>query len=153
MKRFWDKVEKTENCWFWTAGGRGKGYGAIKVNGKLYDAHRVVWFLTYGKWPQKFVLHRCNNRSCVNPDHLYEGTQKENVRDSIVSGTLFDIRKARKLQGEEKSQHKLTTSDVIKLREMYKNGINARILGEKFKILRQTAWKIATGRNWSWLPL
>lgn len=152
MKRFWDKVEKTETCWNWKNSTR-RGYGAFKFNGKQYNAHRFSWYLTYGKWPKKEALHKCNNRKCVNPNHLYEGTQKDNVRDAIVAGNHFNLRNARQLRGEEKTQSKVKTKDVIEIRGMYKNGINARILGKKFGITRQTAWKIATGRKWSWLPL
>ena len=83
MKRFWDKVEKTEVCWNWKAGGRGKGYGAIKYKGKKYDAHRFVWFLTYKKWPKQWILHKCDNPKCVRPDHLFEGTPRDNWVDAV----------------------------------------------------------------------
>lgn len=88
MKRFWDKVDKTGTCWNWTAGIRSKntGYGAIKYKGVVYDAHRFVWFLTYGVFPTQWILHGCNNRLCVNPSHLREGTPKENYEDMLKDG-------------------------------------------------------------------
>lgn len=89
MKRFWDKVNKTETCWNWTASSRGVGYGAFKYEGLVYDSHRFVWFLTYGSFPKLLVLHKCDNRRCVNPEHLYEGTFKQNVRDMVDRGRNF----------------------------------------------------------------
>lgn len=89
MTRFWDKVEKTDNCWLWKASGRGQGYGSFKYEGKVYDAHRFVWFLTYSKWPEEWILHKCNNKKCVNPKHLYDGTPKENYADMRLAGNVY----------------------------------------------------------------
>ena len=89
MERFWKKVQKTDTCWLWTAGSRGNGYGCIKYKGKVHDAHRFVWFLTHGSFSKKWILHKCNNRKCVNPEHLYEGTPKQNFDDMERAGTRF----------------------------------------------------------------
>lgn len=87
MDRFWNKVEKTNTCWIWIASTR-SGYGAFKLHGKVISAHRLVWQWNYGEIPGGLnVLHICNNRRCVNPTHLYLGTHKDNVRDSIANGT------------------------------------------------------------------
>lgn len=86
MKRFWDKVEKTQTCWLWKAAKR-NGYGAIKYKGKIYGAHRFSWFLINGYFPYRLLLHKCNNRLCVNTSHLYEGDHKQNTQDSIKAGT------------------------------------------------------------------
>lgn len=88
MQRFWSKVNKTETCWNWIASTRGNGYGCIKYNGKVIDAHRMVWFLTYNQWPKFWVLHKCDNRKCVNPEHLFEGTYKDNINDAMEKGRL-----------------------------------------------------------------
>lgn len=91
--RFWSKVNKTNNiedCWEWTASGRGNGYGAIKYKGKVIDAHRLSYILHFGdiKDSQIFVCHKCDNRKCVNPNHLFIGSHSDNMKDAYKKGRL-----------------------------------------------------------------
>ena len=99
LERFWPKVRKTDECWEWIAGTRGKtGYGSFKIDGEVIDTHRVSWMIHFGPIPEdKFVLHKCDNRKCVRPDHLFLGTQLDNVRDMISKG-----RQHKPLKGREK---------------------------------------------------
>jgi hypothetical protein len=94
-ERFWRKVNKTEGCWLWTDKPNAYGYGLINEfgkNGKRWFAHRYSWFLHNGEIPKSnnyhgtVVRHKCDNRLCVNPDHLELGTQKDNVRDMDARG-------------------------------------------------------------------
>ena len=81
-ERFWAKVEKTSGCWEWTAAKFSTGYGAIRIKGFQRSTHRVAWELCYGQIPAGLcVLHRCDNKSCVRPDHLWLGTNRENTKD------------------------------------------------------------------------
>jgi hypothetical protein len=90
MKRFFDKVNKTDNCWLWTAGSRGKtGYGAFKIDGKVIDSHRVSYTIHKGEIPKGlYVCHSCDNRKCVNPEHLFLGSAKENWQDGFDKGRI-----------------------------------------------------------------
>ena len=90
MKRFFDKVNKTDSCWLWTAGTRGKtGYGAFRLNDKVVDAHRVSYELHNGVIPEGvYVCHTCDNRLCVNPNHIFLGSPKDNWKDGFDKGRI-----------------------------------------------------------------
>ena len=89
---FWSKVDKTEGCWLWTGALESNGYGrfSLHLDGepRRWGVHALAYTLTYGFVPEGHqVNHTCGNRACVNPDHLYSGTQSMNMVDSIEHGT------------------------------------------------------------------
>jgi hypothetical protein len=88
---FWEKLLKADNgCWLWngaSTGGKCGGYGELKVSGKVVYAHRYAWLLTHGSLPENLeVAHRCDNRKCCRPDHLFLATHVENMHDMIKKG-------------------------------------------------------------------
>ena len=90
-ERFWDKVLlafDAHSCWEWKAARDPQtGYGKIGFGGKTYGAHRVSYQLNVGEIPDgMYVLHTCDNRACVRPDHLYTGTQRDNIHDMLRKG-------------------------------------------------------------------
>lgn len=86
-QRFLAKVKKSTKCWEWTASKDGFGYGMFSLYGKRQGAHRASWQIFKGQIPKKmYVLHKCDNPSCVRPGHLFIGTQKENVKDAVSKG-------------------------------------------------------------------
>lgn len=85
--KFWAQVDKTGDCWEWTGSLNGNGYGGFRLSHEITSAHRSVWILTYGPIPAKAVVaHKCDNRKCVRPDHLFIGTQSDNILDSVAKG-------------------------------------------------------------------
>jgi|ERR1700675_205148 len=87
LQRFWAKVDKTDGCWLWTGAITGVGYGALTIDTKNYSAHCISWMLAHdGVFSKQCVLHKCDNRRCVRPSHLFEGTKGDNNRDAVQKG-------------------------------------------------------------------
>ncbi|HMN15178.1 MAG TPA: HNH endonuclease [Bellilinea sp.] len=145
-ERFWSKVKvgKPDECWFWIAGIKSTGRGNFSVGRRNIQAHRMAWLLTNGDIPEgMFLCHTCDNGLCVNPNHLYVGTPKENTADMINRN-----RKA-VLVGEFSSRAKLTVSQVRQIRKMYSAGKKSQnAIAEVFGVSRSTIEAIILRRNW-----
>jgi hypothetical protein len=151
--RFWAKVEKTNGCWWWTAGKTRKGYGSFgmgrRSDGKR-EAHRVAWELTSGPVPVGMcVLHHCDEPGCVNPAHLFLGTRADNMRDAAAKGRLGQQRNPALFQGERSGRAQLTEEIVSAIREDWSNGMTSTALARKYGIARTTAWQVAKGQRWA----
>ena len=99
LEAFAEKVDKRDrnSCWEWLAFKQPKGYGKFWNGSCHVRAHRYSWQLFNGPIPEgKMVLHKCNNRGCVNPNHLYVGDGVDNVRDMIESGRSYNLPNVRK---------------------------------------------------------
>lgn len=112
-RRFWSNVAaaRKEDCWLWVGSLSTKGYGNFTIQCKYWSSHRVAWELVNGPIPDGLcVLHRCDNPRCVNPAHLFLGTQLENIRDRDRKGRQVAMR------GEKHGGAKLTTAQVREIR-------------------------------------
>lgn len=108
MNRFWSKVEKSSGCWNWTAYRNPGGYGTIHIGGSAILAHRASWVMAKGEIPRGMcVLHRCDNRACVRPSHLFLGTLQDNNADMRGKGRMA--------KGNDYPQAKLTPEIVQKI--------------------------------------
>jgi hypothetical protein len=90
MLAFWSRTRGTpDGCWRWTGARTSRGYGALKVDGRVQLAHRTAYALTRGEAPAGLLItHRCGNRRCVRPDHLRVGDATTNADDARRHGTL-----------------------------------------------------------------
>lgn len=144
LERFWSKVEKTETCWEWTASTSHGGYGFIGIGrkGKVRYAHRYSWIIHFGKIPKGLlVLHKCDNPPCVNPNHLFLGTQKDNMIDAVL--------KKRIATGEKNGRSKLTENKVDAIRKMYAAGnITMDVLSRLFGVNRQSIGHVINNKTW-----
>lgn len=144
--RFWRDVEKTDGCWLWTGARTSDGYGSVRVEGRMVGAHRVAYELAHGAMPTgTSVLHTCDVRSCVRPDHLFLGTQEDNVRDMVAKGraNLTGIR------GERHHDAKLTADDVREIRRMHAAGEGGYMrLAKRFGVRRTSILKIVRRQTW-----
>lgn len=162
IDRFWSKVNKTDNtedCWTWNASTRAKGYGAFcylkdgqTINGR---GHRYSYEIHIGVIPDGlFVLHRCDNPSCVNPNHLFLGTNQDNVNDMMrkgrhVSGGTYAKDKAKYNRGSKHFNAKLTEDIVRSIRQEYiPNKIGYIKLAKKYNITVSHATLIIKNKIW-----
>lgn len=138
-ERFWRRVNKSEGdgCWLWQAACHDTGYGAFDE-----AAHRMAWRLTYGPIPDNlFVLHKCDVRRCVRPDHLYLGTPRDNIRDMIQRG--------RALHRELHPSAKLNWQAVNDIRKRYATGgVSAKVLAKDYGVSSGTIYWIVNNKIW-----
>lgn len=148
--RFWEKVQigEANQCWPWLAN-TCQGYGHFRLSGKIQKAHRLVYRYFYGEIPSgKVVMHLCDNRRCVNPEHLQLGSQADNNKDRDTKGRHIALR------GEAHGMSRLTEEQarsVIQLRAE----INAKIkdLAASFSVSKTTIRDVLNGKTWRWLSV
>ena len=138
-KRFWEKVDKTESCWLWTGATGHYGHGGVGINSKTHKTHRISWLLAGNTIPEGHVIrHKCRSKNCLNPEHLETGTRAENSADMLRDGTST--------QGEKHPCVKLTTEQVLEIRERATE--NQCRLAEEYRVTQSTISQIIQRRTW-----
>ena len=149
-ERFNDRVDKSQGplgCWLWTGAKEYQGYGYFHYEHKKppIRAHRLSFKLMYGDMllEKPNICHKCDNRACVNPLHLFLGTHQENVKDRTIKG--------RGVRGSKQWASKLTEKDVLEIRKLLTQNVNTLEIAKKFNVSRSNIQKIASREYWGWL--
>ena len=144
VQRFWQRVEKSEGCWIWTAHIGTDGYGTISVGASPVKAHRLSWIIHFGAVePGMCVCHTCDNKICVRPDHLFLGTIQDNTADRDAKG--------RQCRGERHPDAKLTEEQVRLIRLRYRRGCpvdGVRPLAREFGLCRSSMRAVVSRETW-----
>lgn len=132
IARFWENTDKRgkQECWKWLGGKTKAGYGQLGIDRKTFYAHRLSYEMAHGPIPDNlYVLHRCDNPGCVNPDHLFLGTQTDNMRDASAKGRTAVAERHGSHTHPESVSHgelnvasKLTKDQVNEIRHSYETG-------------------------------
>jgi hypothetical protein len=147
--RFFDKVNKTESCWYWTgAKNGGRQYGVIKKDGMMVYAHRLMWQHDNNREiPEGMcVCHHCDTPKCVNPDHLFLGTHSDNMKDAFEKGRGEIPHHV----GEEHHKAKLSKEDVKQIKKILScTDKTHKEIAKTYPVNKSVIGKINTGDIWS----
>ena len=152
QQRFWSYVEKSEGCWIWTGGTNADGYGGFWLSKtetssvrRKWRASRLAWIWEHGPIPPgMFVCHKCDVPACVRPDHLFLGTNRENMRDAASKGRVC--------KGVSHHLAVLTPEAVRDIRRRAANGEIHFHIAKSLGINSGTVWKILNGLTWKHVP-
>jgi hypothetical protein len=160
LERFYEKVmpEPMSGCWLWL-GSLGGGYGIIRVNGKIIKAHRFSYEEHKAPIPTGlFVCHHCDNPPCVNPAHLFVGTQSDNLLDAgrkmrtgmqrYPEKSHFKTHKINYSRGESHGLSKLTQRNADDIRMLHRAGTKRIELSRLFGVAPTTISDVIKGRTW-----
>lgn len=137
---FWSRTVKNGDCLDWNGPLDDCGYGRIRIDGRNYTTGQAAFFVKHGKFPEGEACHTCDNPSCVNPEHIFDGTHKENMRDMANKG------RSGVLRGFDNPNTKLSDEDLRMIAARRNNGEPPRFIAADYGIRREVVYLIATGK-------
>lgn len=148
-QRFLNKITRTRGCWNWTGAQTSNGYGHLYIGKRPHRqhmlAHRMAWIIFNGAIPAGLnVCHSCDNRTCVNPKHLWIGTQAENIQDMVKKRRGSTVRAV----GERHGSAKLTAANVKAIRSAFRKGTTIRALANKYGVTWENIKSIVSRKTW-----
>lgn len=153
-ERFWSKVQKSadpDGCWIWTGARKSDGYGLFLYENRCTGAHRIAYLLTTGTLPDLLICHHCDNPPCVNPRHLFAGTDKDNYLDSRSKGRDRPVEGG--IRGDRSPVSKVTSDQVREIRRLYfVDRISQHRIARQFSITQTQVGHITRRVAWSHLP-
>ena len=154
-KRFWTHIHKQDTlngCWLWIGTVDRYGYGRFAIKGKQFLAHRIAYELTYGKIPDGLLCcHHCDNPRCVRPDHLFIGTNSDNMIDAYKKGRLRQLSPftSQNTRGSNNANAKLTKTDILEIRYLRYDGFSQGTIAKRFNVSVSTIKDILHKRTWN----
>jgi len=164
-KKIIEKSLKKDGCWIWIGVVSNAGYGKTRYEKKDISAHRLSYIVFIGSIPDgKNVCHKCDEKRCVNPEHLWLGSQSENIKDCVKKGRFTgtkgfkwtdEVRKKMKnrthadRKGEKHHLKKLINDDIKEIRRLYDSGINQKELSLRYKVHQSCISNIVRYKSWS----
>jgi len=134
-----------DECWIWESHLNSNGYGRYPVNSQILLAHRVSYQYFFGEIPKGMnVCHSCDNRKCINPHHLWLGTQSENLKDAAAKNRMYRPN----TNAHRNGNTKLTWSKVNEIRNMYQRGLRKKEIAQLFVISPSSVGDIIAERTW-----
>lgn len=150
LAEFWNRTDRSGECWVWTGDKLPTGYGVVRWKGLPHRhtrVHRIAWELARGPIPDGlWVLHRCDNPPCIRPDHLFLGTNADNMADMAAKGRWRPP--AVPLLGERHPRSRLTDEAVRQIRARRRAGEPLAVIARDFGIAQTTVSGIALGHAW-----
>lgn len=142
-----NNINIENNCWIWKKHLNHCGYGTITHNNKKYLSHRLSYLIFKGKIPKDlYVLHTCDNPPCVNPDHLWTGSQFDNMLDMKQKNRSS---KGLIRAGQNNPKSKLKNKDINVIKDLYKNGTKVKEISKMFNVYWTTIYKILNNETWN----
>lgn len=155
-RRFWSKASRSPGCWEWMASKNSDGYGNFRLRSRHCGAHRAAWALVHGEIPVGMqVLHQCDNPGCVNPAHLFLGTQVDNIRDMDNKGRRRKVHVHPSVcvpgcmpRGEGHVNSTITENVVREIRSLREEGLLYKEISKRLRVSMSNVGGILRGERW-----